>query len=114
MTDHKNTEDMIFKTDPQGRTRIEDRPSQDLPGPQVLQDMSFSTHVLSLNAMALMHLGEVDGVPETERDLDAAEHIIDTLKMLIQKTTGNLTPQEKQLLDTLMYELQIKFLKAKG
>ena len=112
MTDPKNTDDIIFTTDPEGRTRIEDRPSQDAPGPHVIQDMSFSTHILSLNAMALMHLGEVDGVPEIDRDLSAAEHLIDTLKMLTQKTTGNLTPQEKQLLDTLMYDLQVKFLKA--
>ena len=104
----------VFQTDPQGRTRVGDEDleqSDAISGP--MQDMTFSTHILSLNAMALMHLGEVDGVPESERDLDAAEHVIDTLKMLQDKTAGNLNPDEDRLVATLLYDLKVKFVKAK-
>ena len=114
MTDSKTQKNRIFKTSPDGQTRIEDRPDSGDVRPGTLQDMSFSTHILSLNAMALMHLGEVDGVPFDERDLDAAQHIIDTLKMLQEKTEGNLTDHEAHLLKTLIYDLHVKFLKARG
>jgi hypothetical protein len=82
MTDSKTSKERIFQTSPDGQTRIGNRPSSDDARPGALQDMSFSTHILSLNAMALMHLGDVEGVSFDERDLDAAQHIIDTLKML--------------------------------
>ena len=105
----------IFKTGPDGKTRIEDSPSAAPRGEsRPMQDMAFSTHILSLNAMALMHLGEVDGVPETERDLEAAQHIIDTLEMLKRKTSGNLNAQETKLLDSAVYDLKVKYLKARS
>tara|TARA_B100001093_G_C26528097_1_gene884772 strand:+ start:88 stop:318 length:231 start_codon:yes stop_codon:yes gene_type:complete len=76
--------------------------------------MDFSTHILSLNAMALLHLGDVDGIAEDERDVGAAAHIIDTLKMLKEKTANNLNASEEKLLDTLLYELKVKYLHVRG
>ena len=72
--------------------------------------MSFATHILSLNAMALMHLGEVDGMSESERDISAARHVVDTLVMLEDKTRGNLTPDESGLLTAVIYDLRVKCL----
>ena len=48
-----------------------------------------------------MHLGVVDSLAESERDQQAARHIVDTLQMLKQKTTGNLASDEQSLLSTL-------------
>ena len=59
------------------------------PKARTLQAMSFSTHVMSLNTMALMHLGAIDGGMELPVDLEAAQHLIDTLAMLREKTHGN-------------------------
>ena len=112
MSDDNHPTDRIFQTDPDGRTRIEDRPSASGALNDGLQDMNFSTHILSLNAMALMHLGDVEGVPVDHRDREAAQHIIDTLKMLQAKTAGNLTEHEEQLLKTLLYDLHVKYVKA--
>ena len=110
MGDSKSSEKRIFHTGPDGKTRIEDvrkdAPTDADQGD--LQDMSFATHVLSLNAMALMHLGEVDGMAEADRDLSAARHVIDTLVMLEEKTKGNLTDDESGLLTAILYDLRVK------
>ncbi|MCB9524851.1 MAG: DUF1844 domain-containing protein [Myxococcales bacterium] len=75
--------------------------------------MSFSTHIMSLNTMALMHLGAIDGGPELPVDLEAAQHLIDTLIMLREKTQGNLEPAEEKFLDSVLYDLRMKFVQAK-
>ncbi len=105
-------------TDKDRTGRIVDTPETD-GGPEALKsrtlrEMTFSTHIISLNAMALMHLGEMDGVPDDERDLDAARHTIDTLVVLKEKTAGNLTLEEEQLLGSVLYDLRMKFLRHAG
>ena len=108
MTEDFSKKQRVFHAGPDGETRVEEQNSSDQDARSPLQDMSFSTHVFSLNAMALMHLGEMDGMPESEQDVEAARHVIDTLTMLQQKTTGNLTDQEEKLLSTVLYDLQLK------
>lgn len=81
---------------------------------QALREMTFSTHLISLNAMALMHLGEMEGVADDERDLEAAQHVIDTLVVLREKTAGNLTAEESSLLDAILYDLRMKYLRNTG
>lgn len=85
---------------------------------RTLAEMSFSTHVLSLNAMAQMQLGALDpgahGVEAVPVDLEGASHLIDTLAMLRDKTRNNLTPAEQKLLDAVLYDLRMKFVAARG
>lgn len=75
---------------------------------RALRAMTFSTHIVSLNAMALMHLGHIEDA-EVSPDREAARHVIDTLSMLREKTQGNLTPDEGRLLDSVLYDLRMKF-----
>lgn len=83
---------------------------RDIPLPQV----TFQTFILSLNASALFHLGEipdpVDG--ERKKDLAMAKHTIDTLIMLRDKTRGNLCDDEKKLLETILFDIQLRFVAA--
>jgi hypothetical protein len=74
--------------------------------------MSFSTHILSLNMTALMHLGAVEGVDVQDRDPAAARHLVETLAMLREKTLGNLTEEESKLLTALLYDLKLKIVKS--
>ena len=46
---------------------------------------------------------------EIERDLDQARGSIDMLDMLRRKTTGNLSPEEQELLDHVLYELRMNY-----
>jgi hypothetical protein len=79
-----------------------------------LPEVTFAGLVLSLNASALVHLGELPmpETDETQKDLVIAKHAIDTLSLLKNKTKGNLTKDEEGLLDAVLYELHMKFIKA--
>lgn len=42
-------------------------------------------------------------------NLEAAKHFIDLLQVMDEKTKGNLTPEEKQVLDQTLYELRMRY-----
>jgi hypothetical protein len=75
--------------------------------------INFNTFILSLNTAALVHLGELPD-PITNRrepNLTLARHTIETLEMLKEKTKGNLTLEEERLLQSILYELKLKYVK---
>ena len=75
--------------------------------------IDFSTFVLSLGTSAIYHLGQIQsGEEPNEPNLPAARQTIDTLEMLQEKTRGNLDPDEVKLLESILYELHIRFAKA--
>ena len=78
--------------------------------------MSFVAFVFSLASNAAVHFGDIPDPMTNERrpvDLEAAEQLIEILAMLEEKTRGNLTPEERQLLEQLLYELRMRFVEAK-
>lgn len=75
---------------------------------------SFHILVSQWATQALIALGEVPD-PVTQKrqtDLAHAKFAIDMLGILEDKTRGNLTPEEKRLLDTMLFELRMKFVDA--
>ena len=79
-----------------------------------LPGIDFSTLVLSLATSAMVHMGlvpESDG-GSTEKNLPLAHQTIDTLAMLQEKTRGNLTEEETRLLQSVLYELRMSYVKA--
>lgn len=82
-----------------------------------LGPIDFSTFVLSLTTSALYQLGVVpgpDGVPIEEPDRILAQQTIETLEMLARKTRGNLEDEEQKLLQSLLYELRMHFVKTRA
>ena len=79
-----------------------------------LPEVNFSTFIFSLNTSALVHLGEIPefGSGEIKKDLTLAQHTIDTLAMLQEKTAGNLVEDEKGLLEHILYDLRMRYVKA--
>ena len=81
------------------------------PGSE-LPKVDFSTFVLSLGTTALYQLGVMSN-PESgqmsEADPLVAQQTIDTLEMLRDKTRGNLDEEERKLIDSLLYELRMRF-----
>jgi hypothetical protein len=76
---------------------------------------SFSTLILSLASSAVMALG-LEKNPQTgkiEKDLDVAGFNIDMLKLLQEKTKNNLSKEEEQFLNSVVSDLQLKFVEAK-
>jgi uncharacterized protein DUF1844 len=79
--------------------------------PSVEEPVTFSTFVLGLSTQALLHLGEIPN-PVTaalERDLGAAKHVIDILGILREKSRNNLEPGEEALLDSVLYDLRMRY-----
>ena len=76
--------------------------------------VDFHTFVLSLGSSALLHLGEIenpnDGV--SQKDLPLAKHTIDILAMLEEKTKGNLSTAEEKLMESLLYDLRLRYVEA--
>jgi hypothetical protein len=76
--------------------------------------LEFNTFILSLARTAAVHFGDVAdaGGAKQPPDLRAASHIIDVLMLLEAKTRGNLTAEERQVLDQVLYELRLRFVEA--
>ena len=74
--------------------------------------VTFVGFVLSLAHTAAVHFGDVpDPVTGTtsEPNLGAAQQMIEILALLEEKTRGNLSPEERQLLEQIVYELRMRF-----
>ena len=74
-------------------------------------EINFSAFVLSLSTQALAHLGEIpDPIgKQVATDLPAAKHMIDILGILKDKTKGNLDKTEAGLLDSILYDLRLRY-----
>jgi len=46
---------------------------------------------------------------KTEQDMAAAKHVIDILGILREKTRNNLEQAEDQLLETILYDLRLRY-----
>jgi hypothetical protein len=78
--------------------------------------LSFTAFVLSLASTAAIHFGDLPDPASGARgevNLDGAAQMIEILALLEQKTRGNLTAEERQVLEQVLYELRMRFLEAK-
>jgi hypothetical protein len=71
----------------------------------------FETLVSYLSTTAMFQLGLIPG-PSGEHipaDMPNAKRTVDLLRVLQEKTQGNLTASESQLLEDILYELRMSF-----
>ncbi len=78
-----------------------------------LPEINFAGFIISLGTTAMYHFGDFPDpvTKETRRNLPAAKQTVDILSILKTKTEGNLDDDERQLLDGLLYELRMRFVK---
>lgn len=79
--------------------------------------LSFTAFVLSLASTAAIHFGDLpDPASGTraEPNLEGALQMIEILSLLEQKTRGNLTAEERGVLNQVLYELRVRFVEASG
>ena len=88
-------------------------PQQDINAE--LPPPTLSYHVYSLASQAMMMMGQAPdpqtGKPEVY--LTYAKHVIDTIKMLEEKTQGNRTPEEISQFSQILHELRMSFVAAR-
>ena len=82
-----------------------------------MPDLSFTAFVISLATTAAIHLGDLPD-PATgqplEPNLEGAKQMIEILTILEEKTRGNLTAEERQVLEQVLYELRLHYVDVSG
>jgi hypothetical protein len=78
---------------------------------RALPRASFANFMSGLAAQVMVSLGQLENPVSgaKEVDLEHARYSIDVIKMLKEKTKGNLSKQEDAQLDSLIYQLQMAF-----
>lgn len=73
--------------------------------------IDFSSFVISLSSSVLISLGEIPHPDTNELKVDIcfAKETIQILEMLQEKTRGNLTEDEQELIDTILFDLRFKY-----
>ena len=79
-----------------------------------LPEIDFSHFIFSLSTSVLIQLGEVQDpfTQKTAKNLPLAKQTIDLIAMLMEKTKGNLTPEEGKIIENLLYDLRMRYVKA--
>lgn len=78
--------------------------------------ITFTNFVLSISTSALFHFGDFPDPAsgKTQKNLSAAKQTIDMLNMINEKTKGNLDEQENKLIQGVLYELKMRYVKENG
>ena len=77
--------------------------------------LSFTAFVISLATTAAVHLGDrpdLESGQPAAPNLEGAQQMIDILTLLEEKTRGNLRPEERQVLEQVLYELRMRFVEV--
>jgi hypothetical protein len=85
---------------------------QDFPLPEI----SFASFIFSLSSSAFVSLGAIPD-PNTgkmEKNLALAKQTIDILGLLREKTRNNLTKEEENLFDQMLYDLRMSYVREVG
>lgn len=74
-------------------------------------EAGFPVFISSLGMQTLIALGELENpiTKKKEPDLNQARYLIDIIQMLQEKTAANVTNEEKQMLENLLYQLRMLY-----
>jgi hypothetical protein len=76
--------------------------------------VTFIGFVISLAHTAAVHFGDIaePGDEPQAPNLPAAQQMIDILALVEEKTRGNLTAEERQVLEQVLYELRLRYVQV--
>jgi hypothetical protein len=80
-----------------------------------VESISFEAFIMSLATQSLVLMGEMKN-PEIDVavDREAARQMIDIIAMLQDKTKGNLSMQESKMIEEIVHNLRISFVRGAG
>lgn len=78
-----------------------------------IPEANFASLVLFLTTIASQHLGVVKNplTDKVEKNLELAKYTIDSLDVLRDKTKGNLTKEEEELLESMISNLKLIYVR---
>jgi len=76
--------------------------------------IDFSTFMMSLASSAYCSMGLIPNpmTNKIEKNLNIAKQQIDLIEMMKEKTKGNLEKQEEQVLESILYQLHLSYVKV--
>lgn len=95
----------------QSQPEVKDGPQNQVA--EEAPEINFYNFILSLSSSAMYHFGDFSdpATKKSQKNLAAAKQTIDLLTLLQEKTKGNLNQDENNLLDGILYELRIRYVK---
>ena len=107
----RSSEEEKTKSSPKERSEPGSANAQSSRVPEI----DFAGFIISLYTSAAVHLGEMTdpATGKQEKNLPAAKQMIDIISLLKDKTQGNLDDNEAQLIEGLLYELRMRYVKEK-
>jgi hypothetical protein len=86
-------------------------PQEDAAEAAAEPQLDFFNYIASLGFQTMIFLGEMPNpiTNQVEKNLKQAKFLIDTLVILRDKTKGNLSKEEDDLLNGSIYELQLRY-----
>ncbi len=77
-------------------------------------EADFATFLSGLGSQALVGMGDVDHPVsgKKEKNLVQAKYTIDLINILKEKTVGNLTEGEQAYLDSMLYDLRMRYVEV--
>ena len=104
------------RTDAKTNEEPAEKDSKEKAQEEYFPEVTFSSFVFSLSTTVMYHFGDFPDpvTKKAEKNLTAAKQTIDMLNMLKNKTIGNLDENEKELLDGILYELMMRYVKEKA
>ena len=96
------------------RRRDDDEPRQPDPSAPEVEKRSLADLFMMLATEALVALGDAPDPVSGQREvvLPQAAEMIDLLLLLRDKTEGNRTAAESQILEHVLYDLQLRYVRA--
>jgi|WetSurMetagenome_2_1015567.scaffolds.fasta_scaffold496719_2 hypothetical protein len=79
-------------------------------------EINFANFIISLSTSAMFHFGDFadPATGKAEVNLEAAKQTIDIIGMLEEKTKNNLDAEEMRLVQNLLFELRMRYVKEKA
>ena len=113
--EEKETAPADEKKEAETKAAGEEPAAEEQEPPLQFPEINFATFVASLNASALLHLGAIEDPSSgtKNKNLPMAKQTIDILNMLQEKTSGNLSTEEENMLKNILYDLRIMYVKEK-
>ncbi len=116
MTHEKSVDESWKQSAAQEKQKLEKgeaaSPEEQSAGGSDPGELNFINYVTSLALQAMIFLGQIPNPMadnQVEQNLPQAKFLIDTLVLLRDKTKGNLTKEEDDLLGGSLYELQMLY-----
>jgi len=101
----------LLGPDGQPLSSTPEKPKEDAVPPAGQPQLDFFNYIASLGFQTMIFLGEMPNpiTNQVEKNLKQAKFLIDTLIILRDKTKGNLSKEEDDLLNGSIYELELRY-----